>query len=116
MRVTSTLARHQVTCGQQTLRQGSLAAGIEPLQPTARDMSRASGRQQHGGILPAERDDRDLVAALIGITQQGQGRAADCRHLLARGHGPRGIDHKDHQVAFATFPYRPLQIGRHRSG
>lgn len=35
VRVTSTLACHQVTRGQQTLRQGSLAAGIEPLQPAA---------------------------------------------------------------------------------
>ena len=110
--VTRLFAHHNIACGQQALRQWCFPAGVEPGQPATSDVHRRCWRQQQLGVLLPERDHGHLVAALVRVSQQRQRGTADRRHPVARGHRPRGVDHEDHQIAFAAFPDRPTHVVR----
>ena len=61
-------------------------------------------------LVAAEGDHGDLVAALVGVAQQGQRGTADGGHPVAGGHRAGGVDDEDHQVALAALADGPAQV------
>ena len=108
--VAQPFGREQPAGPQQAVRQRRAAAGAQVGEPGLRGRH-ARGRRQHDlGAGAAERQQPDLVAALVGVAQQRQHRAGDGRHPLARGHRPGGVDGEQHEVALAALALGAAQV------
>ena len=62
------------------------------------------------GLAGAERDEPDLVAALVGVEQQREDRGLDLLHALARGHRAGGVDAEQDEVGLVALLDRDAQV------
>ena len=79
-------------------------------KPGRGDVDRAGRRKCELGAVLAERDEPDLVAALVGVHQKRQDRGLDLLHALARGHRAGGVDAEQDQVGLVPLLDREAQV------
>mmetsp|Transcript_27674 Transcript_27674/g.49849 ORF Transcript_27674/g.49849 Transcript_27674/m.49849 type:complete len:523 (+) Transcript_27674:240-1808(+) len=78
----------------QCIRQGTPSPARHNLQLLLRPRNRSRGRQQHISAVALERNQTDLVAALVRFREETHRRALGGIHTI-EGHGTTGIDDED---------------------
>ena len=91
------------------------ASGVRPPVRSAASRACAAGTLDVGGSTSSaagrpERDQPDLVPALVGVAQQRQHRAGDGGHPPPRGHRAGGVDGEQHEVALAALALGAAQV------
>ena len=118
----TSFAQHHLAGRQQSLRRVAFCrrcASLPSGGPRCRPRTWAAGRVRLR--VPRTRDHGDLVAALVGVTQQGDDGAGHGGEAVARGHRPGRVDDENDQIAFSAFAISrraglrlPVRAGRER--